>query len=75
MNIRNYNKEKIESIVSEIDSMYKRLLQKIEYKHKVFELEYLIAYRCFKSQYLERRIQGLKAIIDCSRKVRFNNMK
>jgi hypothetical protein len=30
MNIRNYNKEKIESIVSEIDSMYKRLLQKIE---------------------------------------------
>jgi len=55
--------------------MYRRLLQKVEYKHKIFELNYQIAIRCFKSKYLERRIQGLKSIIDCSRSVRFNNLK
>lgn len=62
--VRGFSKEKIAAICGHFEALYKRLytIQGKNEKMEKFNLSY--ALKCFQSQYLERRIQGLRAILD-----------
>lgn len=62
--IRGFSKEKITVICGHFEALYKRLytIQGKNEKMEQFHLAY--ALKCFQSQYLERRIQGLRTILD-----------
>ena len=65
--VRNFSKEKVDLLCGHFENLYKRILT-IEQKNErmdAFSLSF--AYKCFQSQYLERRIQGLKVIVELTK--------
>lgn len=65
--VRNFSKDKVDLLCSHFENLYKRILT-IEQKNERMDLFSLsFAYKCFQSQYLERRIQGLKVIVELTK--------
>ncbi|KRW99755.1 Armadillo-type fold [Pseudocohnilembus persalinus] len=59
-NIRNFTKDKIEYILRALRELLKRTTHDLIRNEKIDKLDFKIALICFESDFLERKIQGLK---------------
>lgn len=74
-NIRNFSKEKIENITSAFDHLIKRVWS-IPEKHEMIETFNLeVSLMCFETDFLERKLQGLKAILEVIKQIKYGNAK
>lgn len=65
--VRNFSKEKVDLLCIHLENLYKRIIT-IEQKNERMDIFHLnFAHKCFQSQYLDRRIQGLKAIVELTK--------
>lgn len=71
--IRNVRKETIEMIVNRLNDLLKRTLSAEDREREIAELNLEIALLCIKSQYLERRIHGIKVIDDLVKELRYTS--
>lgn len=63
-NLRNFSQQRVEDVVVGVGLALKRVFSLKEKNEMVGRLEMSVAIRCFKSEFLERKIQGLKLIQD-----------
>jgi hypothetical protein len=62
--IRNVRKERIESIVTRLNDLLKRVMNFNKREHEIEQLNMDIVLMCLKSNFLERRIQGIKSLAE-----------
>lgn len=73
--IRDFNKEKVDQMTGLLESLLKRIWT-IQEKNAIIEQFTLdLSLICFETPYLERRIQGLKGIIDAVNKSKYTQTK
>jgi ubiquitin carboxyl-terminal hydrolase 34 len=60
--LRDVRREKIESIIKSIDNFQRRLISKEEREKLTEILKLEVSLMCLKSNYLERRIQGIREL-------------
>ena len=71
--IRNVRKEKIESIVSRLEDILKRKYSYEEKEKQIALLTMDITLMCLKSNFLERRIHGIKSLADTLKSLKYAN--
>lgn len=69
--IRNIRKEKIEQIVTKLGDILKRIMPYEERTKVLEELNLNIALMCLKSNFLERRIHGIKSLADSLKGIKY----
>jgi len=74
-NIRNFTKDRIDDITKSFDPLLKRILSIPEKIEILEQLNLEICSICFGSDFLERRLQGLKTIIEMIKSVRYGHSK
>lgn len=74
-NIRNFSKEKIEGLCKEFDSLLKRVYSVPEKQEMVETFNLEVSLMCFETDFLERKLQGIKAILDIIRQIKYGNTK
>ena len=67
LQVRSFSKEKIDGLIVHFENLYKRIIT-IEQKNE-YNDQFCLAFanKCFQSQYLDRRIQGLKMIVELAK--------
>ena len=60
--LRDVRREKIEAIIKSVDNLQRRLIQKEEREKETEVLRLEVALMCLKSNYMERRIQGIREL-------------
>jgi ubiquitin carboxyl-terminal hydrolase 34 len=58
--LRDVRREKIDAIIKSVDNLQRRLIQKEEREKETEVLRLEVSLMCLKSNYLERRIQGIR---------------
>ena len=74
-NIRNFSKEKIEAITSAFDNLLKRVYSIPEKQEMIETLNLEVSVMCFETDFLERKLQGIKAILDIIKSIKYGNTK
>lgn len=74
-NIRNFTKERIDSILNAFDILLKRAYSLPEKNEMVESLNLQICSICFDSKFLERKLQGLKSLLEVLKQVKFGHAK
>ena len=69
--IRNIRKETIEIIVSKLNDILRRCMPGEDREKEINELNLDIALLYTKSQYLERRIHGIKLLFDIVKELKY----
>lgn len=70
--IRNVRKEKIESIVSRLEDLLKRVYTYDERERQIAFLNMDITLMCMKSNFLERRIHGIKSLAETLKTLKYS---
>ena len=70
--IRNVRKERIESIVSRLNDILKRAYTYDEREQEIEHLNLDIVLMCLKSNFLERRIQGIKSLAETLKNLKYS---
>ena len=74
-NIRNFSKEKIDSAIRYLQELVKRAYS-LKDQYEIMETFSLnVAYLCFSSEFLERKLQGLKAVMEIMKEVKYRIRK
>ena len=74
-NIRNFSKEKIESITNAFDLLLKRVYSIPEKQEMIETFNLEISLMCFETDFLERKLQGIKSILDIIKQIKYGNTK
>ena len=69
-NLRNFSYQRINETIHGLGNLCKRFYSLKDKNELVDKLDMDIAMRCFKSEFLERQIHGLKAIQDLIRRTK-----
>ncbi|CAD8116913.1 unnamed protein product [Paramecium sonneborni] len=69
-NLRNFSSQKIIDILQALSNLLKRVHPLQKRQEMIDRLDLDIAYKCFTSDFLERKIQGLKAIQELIKKTK-----
>ncbi|CAD8084108.1 unnamed protein product [Paramecium sonneborni] len=69
-NLRNFSSQKIIEILQALSNLLKRVFALQKRQEMIDRLDLDIAYKCFTSDFLERKIQGLKAIQELIKKTK-----
>ena len=74
-NTRNFTKEKIEGIYNAFDHLLKRVYSIPEKQEMIETFNLEIALMCFETDFLERKLQGIKALLDIIKQIKYGNAK
>jgi len=74
-NIRNFTKERIDNIIQAFDGLLKRVYSLPEKYEMIENLSLEICSICFESNFLERKLQGLKSLLEIIKNLRFGSLK
>lgn len=74
-NIRNFSKEKIEGICNGFDLLLKRVYSIPEKQEMVETFNLEISLMCFETDFLERKLQGLKSLLEIIKQIKYGNAK
>lgn len=74
-NTRNFSKEKIEGIYNAFDLLLKRIYSIPEKQEMIETFNLEVSLMCFETDFLERKLQGIKSILDIIRQIKYGNTK
>jgi len=74
-NLRNFTKERIDTIIQAFDPLLKRIVSLPEKYEALERFNLEISLLCFDSNFLERKLQGLKSLLEIIKNTRYNSTK
>jgi len=74
-NIRNFNKDRLDAIVQAFDPLLKRVYSLPEKYQMLEEFQLEVCSICFESNFLERKLQGLKTLLEIIKGLRYGSHK
>jgi hypothetical protein len=74
-NISNFTKERMDDILKALDPILKRIVSVPEKNDFIENLNLEICSICFGAEFLDRRLQGLKTLLEMIRNVRYGSSK
>lgn len=70
-NLRNFSKEKIDGLIKNMQELLKRVFSPSEQLEMIEKFSLDLSYLCFNSEFLERKLQGLKTIMEIIKEVKY----
>lgn len=74
-NIRNFTKERLDEIIEACETLFKRVYSINERREFLETLNFQVCTICFDSHFLERKIQGLKTLLEMIKCLRLGTLR